>query len=138
MLNKPNECGGGLCSTKPNECGGGLCITKPNECGGSLCITIPHECGGSLYITIPDECGGSLCIAKPNECGGGMGNTRSDWVEYIPLFTLLGEPAAHTRFRGADCYYGKKLKTCPCSHQPGTGIVDLILFIKKKVSFWYR
>jgi hypothetical protein len=57
----------------------------------------------------PNECGGSLCITKPDECGGvGM-------VEYIPPFTLLGEPASSTYTEhirvGALFYYGKKLKT---------------------------
>jgi hypothetical protein len=143
-ITKPDECRGSLCITRPDECGGSLCITSPNERGGGFCITKPHECRVSLCITKPNECGGGLCITKPDECGGGMGNTRSDWVQYIRLFTLLGEPAAHTRFKGGrkggggDCYYGKKLKTCPCSHQPGTGIVDLIFVFKKKVSFWYR
>jgi hypothetical protein len=40
---------------------------------------------------------------KPDECGGGMGSTRSNWVEYIPPFTLLGEQEGeqviHTWFK---------------------------------------
>ncbi len=62
-----------------------------------------------LMLNKPNECGGSLCITKPDECGGvGM-------VEYIPPFTLLGEPASSTYTEhirvGALFYYGKKLKT---------------------------
>jgi len=72
----------------------------------------------------PNECGGSLCITKPDECGG------SGMVEYIPPFTLLGWTSStymeHIRRGeggGALFYYGKKLKTWPCSYQPGTGII---------------